>query len=98
MRSSHSHACSGQLQPEGLRDICGGDSSVRAVRLLCRWVSTSTRPCSFFTAAGNVAHAAALLHATGTPANMRMPSMWCGMTLGAMAGFMLAYQQSSGMC
>lgn len=41
---------------------------------------------------------AAALSASGSPANMRMPSMWCGLTLGAMAGFMLAYQQSSGVC
>ncbi|CAL8462245.1 g1776 [Coccomyxa elongata] len=32
----------------------------------------------------------------GTPPPIRLPSMWAGLTLGATAGFMLAYQNSAG--
>ncbi|CAK0736344.1 hypothetical protein CVIRNUC_000731 [Coccomyxa viridis] len=32
----------------------------------------------------------------GTPSSMRMSSMWAGLTLGATAGFIMAYQNSAG--
>jgi len=32
----------------------------------------------------------------GSPSNMRMSSMWAGLTIGATAGFIMAYQNSAG--
>ena len=32
----------------------------------------------------------------GSPSSMRMSSMWAGVTIGATAGFILAYQNSAG--
>ena len=32
----------------------------------------------------------------GSPSSMRMSSMWAGLTIGATAGFILAYQNSAG--
>lgn len=32
----------------------------------------------------------------GSPSNMRMPSMYAGLTIGATAGFIMAYQNSAG--
>ncbi|KAK9906868.1 hypothetical protein WJX75_009403 [Coccomyxa subellipsoidea] len=54
----------------------------------------SVSDCAIF--GGTAAICGPLGYYVGTPAIIRVPSMWAGLTLGATAGFMMAYQNSAG--